>query len=107
MMWREITDTALDAGLTWSPADTEEDIVRIMRVDLDEESLHAVEDLTRLIARARYGADPTDAACERIDELFDTTCRALALRGKRGAAARLVRALVPASMLRYRSLRQR
>ena len=107
MMWREITDTALDAGLTWSPADTEEDIVRIMRVGLDEESLHAVEDLTRLIARARYGADPTDAACERIDELFDTTCRALALRGKRDAAARLVRALVPASMLRHRSLRQR
>ncbi len=107
MMWREITDTALDAGLTWSPADTEEDIARIMCNGLDEEAACAVEDLTRLIARARYGADPTDTACRRADELFDTACRALALHGKRGAPARLARALAPASMLRHRSLRQR
>lgn len=112
--WAEVTDAALDAGITWSPCDTEEDIARSIASALDDTAATAaLFQISRGICEMRYGggslaAQPTnDLAALLGSALAAIDAYARRTDGARNVMARANRRLVPASLFAQRHIRQR
>lgn len=112
--WAEVTDAALDAGITWSPCDTEEDIARSIASALDDTAATAaLFQISRGICEMRYGGG--SLAAQLTNDLAALLGSALAAidacarrtDGARNVMARANRRLVPASLFAQRDIRQR
>lgn len=112
--WAEATDAALDAGITWSPCDTEEDIARSIASALDDTAATtALFQISRGMCAMRYGGESLTAQLTNdLSALLGSALAAIdayARRtdGARNAMARANRRLVPASLFAQRHIRQR
>lgn len=112
--WAEATDAALDAGITWSPCDTEEDIARSIASALDDTAATtALFQISRGMCAMRYGGE--SLAAQLTNDLPALLGSALAAidayarrtDGARNVMARANRRLVPASLFAQRHIRQR
>lgn len=112
--WAEATDAALDAGITWSPCDTEEDISRSIASALDDTAATtALFQISRGMCAMRYGGE--SLAAQLTNDLAALLGSALAAidayarrtDGSRNAMARANRRLLPASLFAQRHIRQR
>lgn len=112
--WAEATDAALDAGITWSPCDTEEDISRSIASALDDTAATtALFQISRGMCAMRYGGK--SLAAQLTNDLSALLGSALAAidayarrtDGSRNAMARANRRLLPASLFAQRHIRQR
>ena len=112
--WAEATDAALDAGITWSPCDTEEDISRSIASALDDTAATtALFQISRGMCAMRYGGE--NLAAQLTNDLAALLGSALAAidayarrtDGSRNAMARANRRLLPASLFAQRHIRQR
>lgn len=112
--WAEATDAALDAGITWSPCDTEEDISRSIASALDDTAATtALFQISRGMCAMRYGGE--SLAAQLTNDLAALLGSALAAidayarrtDGPRNAMARANRRLLPASLFAQRHIRQR
>ena len=112
--WAEATDAALDAGITWSPCDTEEDISRSIASALDDTAATtALFQISRGMCAMRYGGE--SLAAQLTNDLSALLGSALAAidayarrtDGSRNAMARANRRLLPASFFAQRHIRQR
>ena len=112
--WAEATDAALDAGITWSPCDTEEDISRSIASALDDTAATtALFQISRGMCAMRYGGE--SLAAQLTNDLAALLGSALAAidayarrtDGSRNAMARANRRLLPASLFAQRHVRQR
>lgn len=112
--WAEATDAALDAGITWSPCDTEEDISRSIASALDDTAATtALFQISRGMCAMRYGGE--SLAAQLTNDLAALLGSALAAidayarrtGGSRNAMARANRRLLPASLFAQRHIRQR
>lgn len=108
------SDAALDAGITWSPCDTEEDIARSIASALDDTAATtALFQISRGMCAMRYGDESLTA--QLTNDLSALLGGALAAidayarrtDGARNAMARANRRLVPASLFAQRHIRQR
>lgn len=112
--WAEATDAALDAGITWSPCDTEEDIARSIASALDDTAATtALFQISRGMCAMRYGGESLTAQLTNdLSALLGSALAAIdayARRtdGARNAMARANRRLLPASLFAQRHIRQR
>lgn len=112
--WAEATDAALDAGITWSPCDTEEDISRSIASALDDTAATtALFQISRSMCAMRYGGE--SLAAQLTNDLSALLGSALAAidayarrtDGSRNVMARANRRLLPASLFAQRHIRQR
>lgn len=112
--WAEATDAALDAGITWSPCDTEEDISRSIASALDDTAATtALFQISRGMCAMRYGGE--SLAAQLTNDLAALLGSALAAidayarrtDGSRNAMARANRRLLPASLFAQWHIRQR
>ena len=112
--WAEVTDAALDAGITWSPCDTEEDISRSIASALDDTATTAaLFQISRGMCAMRYGGG--SLAAQLTNDLAALLGSALAVidayarraDDARNVMARANRRLVPASLFAQRHIRQR
>lgn len=112
--WAEATDAALDAGITWSPCDTEEDVSRSIASALDDTATTtALFQISRGMCAMRYGGE--SLAAQLTNDLAALLGSALAAidayarrtDGSRNAMARANRRLLPASLFAQRHIRQR
>lgn len=112
--WAEATDAALDAGITWSPCDTEEDISRSIASALDDTAATtALFQISRGMCAMRYGGE--SLAAQLTNDLAALLGSALAAidayarrtDGSRNAMARANRRLLPASLFARQHIRQR
>ena len=112
--WAEATDAALDAGITWSPCDTEEDISRSIASALDDTAATtALFQISRGMCAMRCGGE--SLAAQLTNDLAALLGSALAAidayarrtDGSRNAMARANRRLLPASLFAQRHIRQR
>lgn len=108
------SDPALDAGITWSPCDTEEDIARSIASALDDTAATtALFQISRGMCAMRYGGESLTAQLTNdLSALLGSALAAIdayARRtdGARNAMARANRRLVPASLFAQRHIRQR
>lgn len=108
------SDAALDAGITWSPCDTEEDIARSIASALDDTAATtALFQISRGMCAMRYGGESLTAQLTNdLSALLGSALAAIdayARRtdGARNAMARANRRLVPASLFAQRHIRQR
>lgn len=108
------SDPALDAGITWSPCDTEEDIARSIASALDDTAATtALFQISRGMCAMRYGGESLTAQLTNdLSALLGSALAAIdayARRtdGARNAMARANRRLVPASLFTQRHIRQR
>lgn len=108
------SDAALDAGITWSPCDTEEDIARSIASALDDTAATtALFQISRGMCAMRYGGESLTAQLTNdLSALHGSALAAIdayARRtdGARNAMARANRRLVPASLFAQRHIRQR
>lgn len=108
------SDTALDAGITWSPCDTEEDIARSIASALDDTAATtALFQISRGMCAMRYGGESLTAQLTNdLSALLGSALAAIdayARRtdGARNAMARANRRLLPASLFAQRHIRQR
>ena len=111
--WAEATDAALDAGITWSPCDTEEDIARSIASALDDTAATtALFQISRGMCAMRYGGGRLAALTNDLPALLGSALAAIdayvrRADGSRNAMARANRRLVPASLFAQRHIRQR
>lgn len=111
--WAEATDAALDAGITWSPCDTEEDISRSIASALDDTAATtALFQISRGMCTMRYGGGSLAVLANDLSALLGSVLAAIdacARRtdGARNAMARANRRLLPASLFAQRHIRQR
>lgn len=111
--WAEATDAALDAGITWSPCDTEEDIARSIASALDDTAATtALFQISRGMCAMRYGGGRLAALTNDLSALLGSALAAIdayvrRADGSRNAMARANRRLVPASLFAQRHIRQR
>lgn len=111
--WAEATDAALDAGITWSPCDTEEDISRSIASALDDTAATtALFQISRGMCAMRYGGGSLAVLANDLSALLGSVLAAIdayARRtdGARNAMARANRRLLPASLFAQRHIRQR
>lgn len=111
--WAEATDAALDAGITWSPCDTEEDIARSIASALDDTAATtALFQISRGMCAMRYGGGRLAALTNDLSALLGSALAAIdayARRtdGARNVMARANRRLVPASLFAQRHIKQR
>lgn len=112
--WAEATDAALDAGITWSPCDTEEDIARSIASALDDTAATtALFQISRGMCAMRYGGESLTAQLTNdLSALLGSALAAIdayARRtdGARNAMARANRRLLPASLFAQWHIRQR
>lgn len=111
--WAEATDAALDAGITWSPCDTEEDIARSIASALDDTAATtALFQISRGMCAMRYGGGRLAALTNDLAALLGSALAAIdayARRtdGARNVMARANRRLLPASLFAQRHIRQR
>lgn len=112
--WADATDATLDAGITWSPCDTEEDIARSIASALDDTAATtALFQISRGMCAIRYGGE--SLAAQLTNDLSALLGSALAAidayarrtDGARNAMARANRRLLPASLFAQRHIRQR
>lgn len=111
--WAEATDAALDAGITWSPCDTEEDIARSIASALDDTAATtALFQISRGMCAMRYGGGRLAALTNDLSALLGSALAAIdayvrRADGSRNVMARANRRLVPASLFAQRHIRQR
>ena len=111
--WAEATDAALDAGITWSPCDTEEDIARSIASALDDTAATtALFQISRGMCAMRYGGGRLAALTNDLSALLGSALAAIdayarRTNGARNAMARANRRLLPASLFAQRHIRQR
>lgn len=111
--WAEATDAALDAGITWSPCDTEEDIAKSIASALDDTAATtALFQISRGMCAMRYGGGRLAALTNDLSALLGSALAAIdayvrRADGSRNAMARANRRLVPASLFAQRHIRQR
>lgn len=111
--WTEATGGALDAGITWSPCDTEEDISRSIASALDDTAATtALFQISRGMCAMRYGGGSLAVLANDLSALLGSVLAAIdayARRtdGARNAMARANRRLLPASLFAQRHIRQR
>lgn len=111
--WAEATDAALDAGITWSPCDTEEDISRSIASALDDTAATtALFQISRGMCAMRYGGGSLAVLANDLSALLGSVLAAIdacARRtdGARNAMARANLRLLPASLFAQRHIRQR
>lgn len=107
------SDPALDAGITWSPCDTEEDIARSIASALDDTAATtALFQISRGMCAMRYGGGRLAALTNDLSALLGSALAAIdayvrRADGSRNAMARANRRLVPASLFAQRHIRQR
>lgn len=112
--WNEATDAALDAGITWSPSDTEEDITNAIADALnDEDATAALSQINRAICAMRYGGgSAATRLASDLPAMLDSTLAAIDAYAHhtdsaRNVMARPLRLLAPASLFAQRRIRQR
>lgn len=109
--WAEATDAALDAGITWSPCDTEEDIARSIASTLDDTAATtALFQISRGMCAMRYGGGRLAALTNDLAALLGSALAAIdayarRTNGARNAMARANRRLLPASLFAQRHIR--
>lgn len=113
--WAEATDSALDAGISWSRSDTEEDIARVIADALEDDSARdGLVRMSRAMCAIRYGEGrpparffETDLAALLSGILVGIKAYEHRARAKQSAPARASRLLAPPSLFAQRGIRQR